>query len=624
MPESARTAGAGAALRRAAAGCALALALAVPAAGQDDASPAPAHGIAMHGAPLYGPDFTHFAYVDPDAPKGGSLTLGAIGSFDSLNPLIVKGVAAHGIRDYVYESLMARSFDEPFSLYGLLAESVRVPPDRSWIEFTLRPEARFSDGRPVRVEDVIFSHALLRDQGRPNHRYYYGRVARVERPGPRAVRFVFAADGDREMPLIMGLMPVLPEHATDPERFTQTGFDIPLGSGPYTVGAVDPGNRIVYRRDPGYWGRDLAVNRGRFNFDTVVYEYFRDDNSLFEAFRRGIVQIRPEEDPQRWKSGYDFAAAARGEVVRDSFSYGVPAGMSALVFNTRRPPFDRPEVRRALMLLFDFEWMNRTLFHDAYVRMQSYFDPSELASAGHPVSERERELLAPWLDRLPAALIDGTHRVPEGDGTGRDRNNRRTALALFETAGYRLADGKVAHAASGVPLSFEILAATRDQERLALSYARSLALAGITVRVRQVDSTQYQRRRQTFDFDMVFNRWYASLSPGNEQSVFWGAAAADEEGSRNYAGIRDPAIDTMIARLLEAETREDFVAAARALDRLLLAGDYVIPLYYLPHQWVARWSAIGRPERTSLFGYMIDTWWHQQAGGAGEAAQQGR
>lgn len=563
----------------------------------------------MHGAPRHSADFGHFRYVWPDAPKGGALHLGAIGTFDSLNPLIVRGVAAQGMRDYVYESLMARGLDEPFSLYGLLAASVRTPPDRRWVEFTLRPEARFSDGTPVTVEDVIFSHRLLRDHGLPNHRYYYGRVVRVERAAPRTVRFVFADDGDREMPLIMGLMPVLPKHATDPARFVETGFDMPVGSGPYTVASVEPGTRIVYRRDPDYWGRALAVNRGRFNFDSVSFDYFRDDNSLFEAFKKGLIDVRPEDDPQRWKTGYDLAAVRRGEMLLDSLPYGVPAGMSALVFNTRRALFSDPSVRKALLLLFDFEWMNRSLFHGAYYRQQSYFDPSELASTGRPAGARERALLGAALDRLPPALLDGTFRLPDGDGTGRSRANRRAAIALLRKAGFGLADGRMVQTKTGAPLSFEILAATRDQERLALSYARTLALAGIEARVRQVDSTQFQRRRQTFDFDMIFYRWYASLSPGNEQSVFWGAQAADQEGSRNYAGIRDPAVDAMIARLLEAREREDFVAAARALDRLLLAGDYVIPLFYLPRQWVARWRVIRRPEATALFGYAIDTWW---------------
>lgn len=575
----------------------------------------PVHAIAMHGEPAYPPGFSHFSYVNPDAPKGGRLALGALGSFDSLNPLIVKGNSAVGIRDYVYESLMARGFDEPFSLYGLLAESVETPPDRSWVQFTLRPQARFSDGAPVTALDVLFSHALLRDHGRPNHRYYYSKVARAEQVGPRTVRFTFAAGGDREMPLIMGLMPVLPRHRVAPDRFEETGFAAPVGSGPYLVGAVDAGRRIVYRRNMDYWARDLSVTRGQFNFDAITIDYFRDANALFEAFRRGLVQVFPEDDPTRWNSGFGFPAAIDGRVARDEFSTATPAGMSGFVFNLRRPLFADIRVRRALGLLFDFEWINRTLFFDAYARTGSYFAGSELASAGRSASERERALLVPFADRLAKPFLDGTYRPPVSDGGGRNRANRHGAIALLEEAGFRLKGGQMVAAATGEPFSFEILVATREEERLALTYARALAGAGIEARVRQVDSTQYQQRRQTFDYDMIINRWYASLSPGNEQTVFWGSQAAGEPGSRNYAGIQNPAVDAMIERLLAAPSREDFVAAARALDRVLLAGYYVIPLFHLPHQWVARWTMIAHPQTTSAHGYLVDTWWRADLGG---------
>ena len=577
---------------------------------------APSHAIAMHGKPLHGPDFTHFAYVDPQARKGGRLTLGALGSFDSLDPLIVKGVPARGLRDYVYESLMARGFDEPFSLYGLIAESIETPDDRSWVEFVLRPEARFSDGMPITVDDVIFSHALLRDHGRPNHRTYYSKVSRVRATGPRAVRFDFAADGDREMPLIMGLMPILPKHATDPERFEQTSLDIPIGSGPYRVETVEPSSRIVYRRDPEYWGAHLAVNRGRYNFDTIAIEYFRDSNALFQAFKKGIVEVRPEDDPARWVRGLDVSALRDGRIVKETFETGVPAAMSALVFNTRRPLFADQRVRQALTLLFDFEWLNQNLYFGAYERTQSFFHGSELAATDRAASESERTLLEPWSDRIAPALLDGTFRQPVSDGGGRNRANRALALDLFAAAGYEPRNGILVETASGKPVRFEILVIGKEQERLALAFSRSLQRAGVTVEVRSVDSAQYQRRRQTFDFDMVQQTWYNSLSPGNEQSFYWGAAAADQEGSRNYPGIQNDAVDAMIAALIAARTRQEFVAAARALDRVLLSGQYVIPLFHLPRQWVARWRQIERPEKTSLYGYLIDTWWRRDAGEA--------
>ena len=583
------------------------------------AQAAPAHAIAMHGAPLHGPDFAHFAYADPQAPKGGRLTLGALGSFDSLNPFIVKGVPARGLRDYVHESLMARGLDEPFTLYGLIAESVETPEDRGWVEFVLRPEARFSDGAPVTVDDVLFSHALLRDHGRPNHRSYYAKVTRAWATGPRSVRFDFTPDGDREMPLIMGLMPILPRHLIDPERFEETSLERLVGSGPYAVEAADPSRRIVYRRNPGYWGAQLSVNRGRFNFDAIAIEYFRDSNALFQAFKKGIVEVRPEDDPARWVRGLDLPAQRDGRIVKEEFATGLPVGMPALVFNTRRPLFADRRVRQALSLLFDFEWLNRNLYFGAYERTQSYFHGSELASYGRPADAAERALLAPWLSRIDPAMLDGGFRQPVGEETGRNRENRRQALALLDAAGYVLKSGRLVDAATGKPVAFEFLVVDREEQRLALVYARALRHAGIVARVRLVDSAQYQRRRQDFDFDMVQQHWYNSLSPGNEQSFYWGSQAADDPGSRNYAGIRDEAVDAMIAALLAARTRQDFVAAARVLDRVLLSGQYVIPLFHLPRQWVARWRQIERPEKTSLYGYQIDTWWRRETG---EAAAQ--
>lgn len=577
---------------------------------------APGHAIAMHGKPLHGPDFTHFGYVDPQAPKGGRLTLGALGSFDSLNPLIVKGAPARGLREFVYESLMARGFNEPFTLYGLIAETIETPDERDWVEFVLRPEARFSDGTPVTVDDVLFSYALLRDHGRPNHRTYYAKVARARATGPRSVRFEFLPDGDREMPLIMALMPILPKHLIDPERFEETNLEHPVGSGPYVVETADPSRRIVYRRDPHYWGAHLAVNRGRFNFDTIAIEYFRDSNALLQAFKKGIVEVRPEDDPDRWARGLDFPAVRDGRVVKESFRTGVPAVMSALVFNTRHRLFADRRVREALTLMFNFEWLNHNLYFDAYERTQSYFHGSELASFGHPADEAERALLAPWLDRIDPAILNGSFRQPVGEESGRNRDLRRQAIALLAAAGYVLKNGRLVTAVGGEPVTVEILVVDREQQRLCLVYARALGRAGVIARVRLVDSAQYQRRRQEFDFDMVFQRWYNSLSPGNEQSFYWGSAAADDPGSRNYAGIRDEAADAMIAALITARTRQELVAAARALDRVLLSGRYVIPLFHLPRQWVARWRRVGRPESTPLYGYLIDTWWSQDAGGS--------
>jgi peptide/nickel transport system substrate-binding protein len=576
----------------------------------------PAHAIAMHGTPLYPPDFTHLNYVNPDAPKGGELVRGVLGSFDSLNPNIIKGQVAAGMREHVYESLMARSYDEPFSLYGLLAESIETPPDRGETTFVLRPEARFSDGQPVTAEDVLFSFQLLKEKGRPNHRSYYAKVAKAEKTGERGVRFVFAAGGDREMPLIMGLMPILPRHATDEAAFEKTTLFPLLGSGPYIVSDIQPGSSITYKRNPSYWGKSLPINRGHNNFDTIRYDYYRDSNAMMEAFRKQLFHMQPEGDPVRWANGYEFPAVASGEVRKLVFDIAVPAGMSALVFNTRKPLFADVRVREALTLLFDFEWINKNLFHGLYVRTQSYFDRSELSSFGRPASEQEQALLAPYKAGLLPGALEGTLSLPRSDASGRNREGRRLAMALLNAAGYRLDGASLVDTQTGQPFAFEMLAQTREQERLMLSYATALRQSGIDAQVRQVDSAQYQRRLTAFDFDMVQSNWPASLSPGNEQLFRWSQKTADQEGSFNLPGVKSAGVDAMIAAMLGAGTREDLVAAVRALDRLLLSGRYVIPLYHLPKQWVAVWRQLEQPPGSTLYGYRTDGWW-----AASQAAQ---
>ena len=575
-------------------------------------------GIAMHGAPLEPPAFTHLPYVNPEAPKGGRVTFGVQGSFDSLNPLIVKGTSAEGVRDYVYESLLARAYDEPFSLYGLIAETVATPPDRNSVEFGLRDGAKFSDGTPISVDDVLFSYALLRDHGRPNHRSYYKKVSHAEQTGDRKVKFTFDGSRDREMPLIMGLMPVLPRHLIDADSFEKTGFAAPIGSGPYTVAEVEPGKSISFKRDPNYWGANLPVNRGLYNFATIRFDYYRDGSSMFEAFKSGLITLRGEEDPTRWTQGYDFPAVRDGRVVKEALPDGTPAGMSALVFNTRRPLFADARVRQALIQLFDFEWVNRTLYHGQFARTESYFSRSDLSSHARPADARERALLGPYPDAVRPSIMDGSFALPVSDGSGENRDGRSQALRLFEQAGWRLDGGRLVNAATGERFTFEILAVTRAQERLLLTYAQALKQVGIEARIRQVDSTQYQQRKQTYDFDMIQYFWPVSLSPGNEQSFRFGSAAAVTNGSFNYAGVRSPAVDAMIEALLAAETRDDFVSAVRALDRVLLSGDYVVPLFHLPRQWVAYWHELKRPDTTPLYGYRIDSWWIEPSQPQGE------
>jgi peptide/nickel transport system substrate-binding protein len=590
---------------------AIAFILASTIAGLEFAAAEPRPAIAMHGEPALPANFTAFPYVHPNAPKGGRLIQGVLGTFDSLNPLIVKGLAPPDIRGYVIEGLMARGYDEPFTLYGLLAESVETDAARSFVTFALNPRAEFSDGRPVTADDVLFSWQLLRDRGRPNHRTYYSKVAKAEKLDERKVRFTFDVGGDRELPLILGLMPVLPRHAVNPETFEDTTFTPPVGSGPYIVDAVDPGKSVTMKRNPNYWGRDLPVSRGLWNFDEVRLDFYRDGNSHFEAFKKGLYDVRAETDPGRWEEAYDFPAVRDGRVVKEGFANGLPKGMAGLVFNTRRPVFADIRVRQALLLLFDFEWVNKNFFFNRFARTNSYFDGSELSSHGIAADARERALLAPFPDAVRSDILDGTWSPPVSDGSGRDRANLRAALQLFADAGYELAGTQLRARDTKKPFTFEILVTTKDNERLALNYAEHLKRGGITANVRLVDAVQYDRRRLTFDFDMIQNRWDQSLSPGNEQLFYWSTASAAEEGTRNYMGAKNPAIDAMIAALLQAESRTDFVSAVRALDRVLLSGFYVIPLYHAPEQWVARWAAIRHPDKTPLSGYLPESWWRE-------------
>jgi peptide/nickel transport system substrate-binding protein len=571
----------------------------------------PRHAIAMHGAPALPEGFTRLPYANPAAPKGGRLVQGVLGTFDSLNPLIVKGIAPPSIRGYVVESLMARGYDEPFTLYGLIARSVETDAQRSYVTFHLDPAAKFSDGKPVTAEDVIFSWQLLRDKGRPNHRTYYAKVAKAEAIGEQAVRFDLSGSDDRELALILGLMPVLAKHAVKPETFEETSFQAPLGTGPYVVGEVDPGKSVTLKRNPDYWGRDLAINRGLWNFDEVRFDYYREANSHLEAFKRGLYDLRNEHDPGRWQTAYDFAAVRDGRVLKEALPTGVPKASSYFVFNTRRAVFSDIRVREAILLLFDFEWINHGYFFDLYRRSASYFDDSELSSHRRPADQREKALLAPFSEAVRADVLDGTWSPPVSDGSGRDRVTLKRALDLFAAAGYELRGTELVERKSGRPLTFEILVTARDEERLALLFSQSLKRAGITARVRMVDAVQYEGRRLTYDFDMIENRWDQSLSPGNEQAFYWGSAAADQPGTRNYMGVKSPAVDAMIAALLKAQDRGDFVAAVRALDRVLISGFYVIPLFYLPAQWVARWTTIERPATTSLYGYLPETWWRE-------------
>jgi peptide/nickel transport system substrate-binding protein len=579
----------------------------------------PTHGIAMHGEPALPADFTHFPYADPDAPKGGSMHYGVIGTFDSLNPFVLQSMRTYarglfGDTEYgnlVYETLMQRSGDEPFSLYGLIAEKVEMPENRKWIEFTLNPKAKWSDGQPITVDDILFTYKILKEKGRPPYSTRIDRIASIDKVGTNGVRFTFDDKADRELPLLLAMgMPVLPQHAINPATFGNASLKPPIGSGPYIVDQVRPGDRIVYKRNPDYWAKDLPSRRGFDNFDQITVEYFRNDTALFEAFKKGIVDVLIEGDPTRWTTEYDFPAVTQGRVVKDSFTKGTPNNMLGFVFNTRREKFADRRVRQALSDLFDFEWANRTLYAGIYERTEGFWDGSSLSSVGRPADARERQLLAKFPDAVLPDVMDGTWRAPTTDGSGRDRGASKKAYDILTQAGYTFHDGK-AFDPSGNPLAFEIMTRGPDEEKISLAYARTLRRLGITATIRTVDDAQYQQRLQTFDYDMILGALAGSLSPGAEQWRRWGSASRDAQGSFNYAGVADPAVDAMIEALLAARSQEDFVSAVRALDRVLISGNYYVPLYHPPAQWVARWSQIKHPERTSLYGFQLPTWWQE-------------
>jgi peptide/nickel transport system substrate-binding protein len=567
----------------------------------------PKHGIAMHGEPALAPDFKHLPYANPDAPKGGQLRQAITGSFDSVNPFIVKGSAANGIRSYVFESLMGRNWAEPFSLYGLLAESIDVSEDRQSFTFRLRPEAKFSDGTPVTSADVVFTLETLRDKGRPNFKNAYSKITKMETPDERTIRFT-QESGDRELPLIIGVMPILSKAFWEGKDFTATTLDPIVGSGPYLIQSVKAGETITYAKDPDYWGKDLPLQKGLWNFDEVRFDYYRDANAAFEAFKSGLADVRVENDPVRWNTGYDFPAVKEGKITLEKIEQKTPAAASGFVFNTRRKLFEDPRVREALIMAFDFEWANANLFANAYRRTYGFFAGSELSSEGKPVDERERAVLGEAASKLRADFIDGSYRLPVSDGSGRDRKVLRQAVDLLGQAGWTVTDKGLTNAA-GEPFAFTITVQNRDQEKIALHYQRTLKAIGINAEVRIVDSAQFSALQTRYEYDMIPATWFNSLSPGNEQMLYFGSNGRTIEGTRNYPGIADPAVDAAIKAMLDAKSREDFVAAVRAEDRLLVSGFYIVPLYDAGGQWVARWNYIGRPDTQPLAGFEGTTLW---------------
>ena len=576
----------------------------------------PRHGIAMYGEPALPPDFVSLPQTNPDAPKGGQIIFGESGSFDSMNPFILKGRAPAGLSALTVETLMGRSYDEPFTLYGLLAESITTDAARSYVEFTLREEARFSDGTPVTTDDVLWSFETLGTKGNPRYAGAWAKIASAEATGPRSVRFTFNVQ-DRELPLILGLRPILQKAQWDGKAFEESSLEVPIGSGPYVVEGFEAGKFVSYRRDPDWWGKDLPFNRGQHNFDTVRYDYFGDGGVVFEAFKGGLITSWRETNPAKWAGSYDWPDVANGTVVKSEIPHQRPSGIEGFVMNTRKPMFQDWRVREALIMAFNFELVNQTLNGGANPRIQSYFGNSPLGfTPGTPATGAVLALLEPFRDQLLPGAIEG-YAVPTGDGTEANRKTIRAATALLEEAGWTVQEGVLKNAA-GEPFEFEILLVNGANDMIAAAtiYVESLKRLGIAARVQTVDDAQYKERTNTYTFDMTHYIRSLSLSPGNEQMLYWGAAGVTEPGTRNWMGMNSPAAEAMIDAMLNAPDQTAFVAATQALDRILTTGRYVVPMWYSQISRVAHRKELRYPAHVPLYGdwlgFQPDVWWYEQ------------
>ncbi len=568
---------------------------------------APRHALTLYDEkPKYPADFSHFEYANPDAPKGGTLRQAGFGSFDSLNPFINKGVAADDI-GLIYDTLTTNSLDEPFTVYGLLAEKIEKGPNNSWVRFHLRPQARFHDDQPVTAEDVVFTFETLMSQGAPHYRGYYADVAKVTAESQRRVRFDFKHAGNRELPMILGQLPVLPKHWWEGRDFASGSLEPPLGSGPYRVEEVQAGRTIRYARVKDYWGKDLAVNRGFYNFDRLVFDYYRDNTVALQAFKAGHFDYWLETSAKNWATAYDIAAVHDGRIIKEEIANHNPTGMQGFIFNIRRPLLQDRRVREALALLFDFEWTNRQLFNGAYTRTRSYFDNSELASSGLP-DKQELQLLEPLRGKIPDEVFDQPFDLPKTDANGIIREQQRRAYRLLTEAGWQVRDDRMVDA-DGKPMKLEFLLVQAEFERVLLPYKRNLADLGIELEIRRVDVSQYINRLRSRDYDMIVSGFGQSNSPGNEQREYWHSASADNPGSRNFIGLKDPAIDSLVEQLIAADSRQELVTRTRALDRVLLWGHYVVPNWHIKTWRVAYWNHLAHPETTPRQDIGLMTWW---------------
>lgn len=576
----------------------------------------PQAAIAMHGDVKYKDGFTNLDYANPDAPKGGTLKLADIGTFDSLNPFIIKGQPASGLaylgQSFIYDSLMEQSNDEPFSMYGLLAETIERPKDNSWVAFNLRKEAKWADGKPVTADDVVWTFNAMMEKGAPFFKAYYGDVKKVEATSATRVKFSFSHNGNAELPLILSQLAVLPKH-----YWTSEGRDIgnttltpPLGNGPYKIGAVAPGRSIEYVRDPNYWGKDLPINKGRFNFDRIVTDYYKDNNVALEAFLAGQYDYRMENTAKLWETAYNSPSVKNGNIIKEEVPHDRPAGMQGFLYNIRHPVFSDIAVRKALGYAFDFEWSNKQFAYDTYTRTDSYFDNSDLASPAGPPAGEELKILEQYRGKIPDDVFTTRYEPPKTDGSGNIRENLRIAAKILDDAGWKTGPDGIRTNASGQKLQFEIIDSNPMFERWVLPFVANLKKIGVAATFRVLDPAQYQNRMNDFDFDMTIGSIPQSNSPGNEQRDFWASSNADTKGSRNYIGIKDKSIDDLIEKIIRAQSREELVAASHALDRILLSGYYVIPQWHSDHFNLAYWKKLERPKTLSpLTPGVTDTWW---------------
>ena len=593
-----------------------ALTLAAPAVAEDAK---PSHGLSLFGDPLkYPPDFTHFDYVNPDAPKGGTVHFGDIGTFDNLNPFILRGVSFVRFSDSmvgsgaIFDSLMGGALDEPLTAYGLIAESAALTPDRTAITFALRHEARFHDGSPITGEDVCWTYETLVTKGHPLFRVQFANVEKCQVLEDGRVKFTFKDGNDRDLPMQVAGLPVLSRKWWQGRDFSQPTLDIPLGNGPYRIAAVDPGRSITYERVKDYWAKDLPVNKGTANFDTLRVDYYRDMSVMFEALKAGQIDIRGEYTAKDWETLYDFPAVRDGLVVKAEVHHQVPQGMQGFVFNTRREKFRDPRVRRAIGYLFDFEWTNKNLLYSAYKRTKSYWENSDLAARGLPQGE-ELALLEKYRGRIPDAVFATEYQPPVYDGSGEIRDGIRAALALFKEAGWSIKNGKLVDDKTGEPFAFEFLGDEPRLEKVVLPFLKNLQRIGIDAQLRNIDAAQYENRRRDYDFDMISVRYGASLAPGTELREFFGSAAGAEPGSPNTSGIHDPVVDELIEQAIKAKSRATLLPIIHALDRVLLFGYYVVPNWYSDYYRVAYWNKFGKPKEqpkyASSAASVIGDWW---------------